>query len=137
MNCPTGNWSFLFTQTVYIDGLSKFGSELELKKIFSDVSVLVFVIDASTSLQGTKEANFGLLEAAIGPLWKYSPDAKLVIFLHKTDLISIPSAETATGNSGSSVYLKELESEIKKIALPTFSNVYPTSIWDESLCKVF
>lgn len=97
----------------------------QAKEIFCDAAVLVYVLDVASS---SPVADCDYFEECVRTLRSSSPDARVVVLLHKTDLLGEPEEAHR--------HIKQYESDVRRRALPTLAQCYATSIWDESLYKV-
>ncbi len=87
--------------------------------------MLVHVFDVSAP--DTLANDMEYFEACIGALHTFSPEARLAVLLHKTDLL----AHDVHG------LLRERETDIKRRALPSLAVCFATSIWNESLYRAW
>lgn len=97
------------------------------EEIFGNVAVMVFVIDINNR-PSIIERQSDYCKQCTGALQRHSPDAKLFILLHKSDLFTTTSPHTAC---------RELESKLKRTALPILAVCHYTSIWDESIYRAW
>jgi len=95
-------------------------------EIFGNVAAMVFVFDTNNQ-NSTVEKQLDYFEQCTGALQRHSPEAKLFILLHKSDLFASPSHAAC----------RELESKLKRMALPTLAICHYTSIWDESIYRAW
>ncbi|PJF18507.1 Ras-related GTP-binding protein A-like Protein [Paramicrosporidium saccamoebae] len=92
-------------------------------ELFSNVAVLVYAFDVtSESTEGMSQ-----FDGCMSALRTYSPEAKLFVLFHKSDLLS----------GSPSTLLRDRESDLKRRALPTLAHCHITSIWDESLYRAW
>lgn len=99
------------------------------EQIFGSVEILVFVIEAERSkkdLQNNDDLTY--FEDCIKALSEYSPNAQVVVLIHKMDLVSDLRKQ--------SVYEKR-KYEIVERSLKFKVKCYPTSIWEVSLYKAW
>ncbi len=102
--------------------LEKFTGEMA-QVIFSNLDVLLYVIDIS-HLEILPRSKF-YFDRAISQLRKYSPSAKVAVFLHKSDTISKENRENVM-QLVQEFMLSDIGSDINV-------GVYITSIYDDSL----
>ena len=98
-----------------------FESEENIEEIFSQTKSLIFVLDV-------KDNQYSLLEKCVVSVKKYSTNSKIFILLNKTDLIK----DTTQIEELISLRKKEI-TELVNIE----DSIYPTSIYDYSLYKVW
>jgi len=102
---------------------SYFTTEREL--IFSNVSVLIFVLDVmSTSVDEDLEE----YRRCVKHLGMYSKQARLFCLIHKMDLIPKEDRKKI---------LDGISTQLKKDSLPFKPSCYQTSIWEETLYKAW
>jgi len=102
---------------------SYFTTEREL--IFSNVSVLIFVLDV---MSNQVDADLDDYRQCVRHLGQYSPQAKLFCLIHKMDLI--PRDEKKRIFTG-------ISTQLKTDSLPFKPTCYQTSIWEETLYKAW
>jgi len=95
------------------------------EQIFTNVSVLIFVVDVkSTKFDGDMED----FSKCIENLKELSKDAKIFVLVHKMDLV--PRDEREKIYQGVSDY-------VRRVALPFRTACFQTSIWEETLYKAW
>mmetsp|Transcript_15182 Transcript_15182/g.15736 ORF Transcript_15182/g.15736 Transcript_15182/m.15736 type:complete len:311 (+) Transcript_15182:24-956(+) len=98
------------------------------EQIFGCVEILVFVIEAEKSKQVQNQDDLTYFEDCIKALEEYSPNAKVVVLIHKMDLVS--------DHRKQSVFEKR-QREIKERSSNFQAKCFPTSIWEVSLYKAW
>ena len=93
--------------------------------IYRNVEVLIYVFDVE-SRELDKDLHYyqSCLEAII----QSSPKAKIFCLIHKMDLIEEDQRE---------LIFKERCKQLEKLSLPLECKCFSTSIWDETLYKVY
>ena len=105
--------------------ITAFLGEEKAEFIFSDLKVLIWVVDVSDS-QNVSTSKY-YFDTAVNNILKYSPKASIYVFFHKIDLIKDNfKGKLITGLSDFFRPTKQL---------PIYFN--PTSIYDQSLYKCF
>lgn len=106
--------------------ITAFLGEEKSEFIFSDLNVLLWIVDISDS-QNVSTSKY-YFDTAINHVCKYSPQASVYVFLHKMDLIKEEFKIKLF--SGLSEYFRV---DDKKVNIQFFA----TSIYDQSLYKCF
>lgn len=94
--------------------------------IFSNVGVLIYVVDIENRESGAKDMNY--FKSCLESLQQYSKNAKVFCLVHKMDLLPEPEREPV---------FKHRESQLQKLAGSMEIKCFRTSIWDETLYKAW
>lgn len=108
--------------------------ERKNEEMFGNVSCLVYILDAGSK---TPEADLITLETNVSLLRQYSPDASFHVLLHKSDEFHSRNVISHHSLSSHSDELRLKEAEIRRRALPTLTECFITTIWDESLFRAW
>ena len=97
--------------------------------IFNDVEILVFVIEAKCkNNQNNNNEDLAYFQDCIKALEKFSPEAKVMVLVHKMDLVS--------NHRKQSVFEKR-QNDVNERGGSFKIKCYPTSIWENSLYKAW
>lgn len=102
--------------------------ESKREQIFGCVEVLVFVIEAERSKQNQNNDDLNYFEDCVKALTEYSPQAKVVILIHKMDLVADHRKQNV---------FEKRQKEIKDRSGIFQVKCFPTSIWEVSLYKAW
>jgi len=93
----------------------------EKTAIFTNVAVLIFVIDISSK---DPQEDINYFRLCVEAIIQHSPEAKVFCLIHKMDLLN--------PDQGQKIY-KRREAELSEVARPLQVTFFTTSIWDETL----
>lgn len=103
--------------------------ESKREQIFGCVEILVFVIEAErSSKQSQNNDDLTYFEDCIKALEENSPNAKVVVLIHKMDLVSDHRKQNV---------FEKRQREIKERSSNFLVKCFPTSIWEVSLYKAW
>lgn len=102
--------------------------ESKREQIFGCVEVLVFVIEAERSKHNQNNDDLTYYEDCIKALTEYSATAKVVVLIHKMDLVADHRKQMVFDKRMKEIKERSGEFEVK---------CFPTSIWEISLYKAW
>jgi Ras-related GTP-binding protein A/B len=102
--------------------------ESKREQIFGCVEVLVFVIEAERSKHNQNNDDLTYYEDCIKALTEFSPEAKVVVLIHKMDLVA---------DHRKQIVFEKRQKEIKERSINFSVKCFPTSIWEVTLYKAW